>query len=123
MDLNLLKQVGVVALAGMNGLLAVWAFIALRQGRALPDRYYRLLPISPVVVAMQLLIGLTFVVEGRQPHLMHMFYGFLVGTGAILQMLLRPNLASGQKYRNKPLVHIALALFVGLLSARSWMSG
>lgn len=123
MDLNLLKQLGVIGLAGINGLLAVWAVIALRQKRALPDRYYRLLPVSPAVAAMQLLIGLFFVVEGRQPHLMHIFYGVLVGTGAILQLLMRPSLATGQKYRNKPIVHIALALFVGLLSARSWMSG
>lgn len=123
MNLVLLKQSGVIALAAVNATLLGWALITHRQRGSLPEGYYKLLPVSAMIAAFQVLMGLYFLVEGRQVHLMHLFYGSLVAIGAILQFQVRPATASGQRYRNKPLIHAALALFVALLAARSWMSG
>lgn len=123
MNLVLLKQAGAIALVAMNAALLIWTLVTHRTRRVLPAGYYRLLPFSSGVAAFQVAMGLFFLAQGRQVHLMHLFYGTLVATGAILQALMRPTTATGQKYRGKPLIHAALALFVALLAARSWMSG
>lgn len=117
------KQAGVLALAAVNLVLLVWAVLTHRQRRSLPEGYYRLLPVSIGIAAFQLSVGLFFIIQGRQPHLQHLVYGGLVGVGAILQILVRPGSAVGQRYRNKPLVHAVLALFVALVGIRSWMTG
>lgn len=123
MNLVLLKQSGVVVLAAVNATLLGWALITHRRRGSLPEGYFKLLPASTAIATLQVLMGLYFLLEGRQVHLMHLFYGSLVAIGAIFQFQVRPTTASGQKYRNKPLIHAALALFVALLAARSWMSG
>lgn len=123
MNFVLVKQAGVAALVAVNAMLLGWALMTYRRKRSLPGGYYKLLPVSSAIAAFQVTIGLYFLLEGRQIHPMHLFYGILVGAGAILQFLLRPGTASGQRYRNRPLIHAALALFVTLLAARSWMSG
>lgn len=123
MNLLLFKDAGVIVLGAVNLALLVWAVVTYRQKRSLPEGYYRLLPISSLVAAFQVAMGLYFVLAGRQAHLMHIFYGTLVGTGALLQYLVRPGTATGQKYKAKPLIHAFLALFVALLAVRSWMSG
>ncbi|MFZ5824239.1 MAG: hypothetical protein ACOY94_07925 [Bacillota bacterium] len=123
MNLVLVKQSGVIALAAINATLIAWALITHRKRGSLPDGYYKLLPASTGIAAIQVLTGLYFLLEGRQVHLMHIFYGTLVAIGAILQYQVRKGTAAGHKYRNKPLIHAAVALFVALLAARSWMSG
>lgn len=121
--LLLAKQAGVIILVLVNLVLVGWALTTHRQKRALPEGYYRLLPISTGIAAFQVSMGLYFLLTGLQVDLMHLLYGSLVATGAILQLVVRPGTATGRKYRGKPLVHAALALFVTLLSVRSWMSG
>lgn len=123
MYLLLFKQAGVIALVSINLALLVWAVATHRQKRSLPEGFYRLLPVSSLVAACQVGMGLFFLLDGRQAHPMHIFYGTLVAVGAVLQFLVRPTTAAGQKYKARPLVHAALALFVALLAVRSWMSG
>ncbi len=118
-----IKQFFVIALAAVNLALLVWALLAARQRRILPAGYYRLVPASIAIGAVQLGIGAFFLIQGRQPHLQHLLYGGLVGVGALLQFLLRPGTALGERYRNRPLVHGVLALFVALVGIRSWMTG
>lgn len=117
------KQAGVIALAAVNLALLVWALFTGRKRRSLPGGYYRLLPVSIGIAVFQLSVGLFFIIRGRQPHLQHLFYGALVAIGALLQFLVRPGSATGQRYRHKPLVHAVLALFVALVGIRSWMTG
>lgn len=119
----LAKQAGVIALALINVTLLGWAILTHRHMRPLSAGYYKLLPVSSLIAAFQVCMGIYFLVEGRQAHLMHLFYGSLVGAGALLQFLVRPTTATGQKYKAKPLIHAVLALFVALLAVRSWMSG
>ncbi len=76
-----------------------------------------------MIAFFQVGMGLYFLWQGRVVMPMHLFYGILVGSGALAQLLVRPGTALGQKYRGKPLVHAVLSLFVGLLAARSWMAG
>lgn len=123
MNLLLVKQGGVILLSSLNAVLLGWALLAHRQKRGMPGGYYRLLPISAAIGLFQVGMGLFFLWQGRVVMPMHLFYGTLVGSGAIAQLLLRPGSGLGQQYRGKPLVHAALALFVGLLAARSWMAG
>jgi hypothetical protein len=42
--------------------------------------------------------------------------------GASAQAALNRRTAAGHQYRARPLVHLFLALFVGLLAARAWMA-
>lgn len=118
-----MKQIGVLALAAVNLVLLVMAVVAARQRRPVPAVYYKVLPASLAIALLQLSVGVYFVLEGQQPHLQHVLYGILVGVGGTLQFLLRPGSASGQRYRNRPLVHAVLALFVVLVGLRSWMTG
>lgn len=117
-----LKRGGVILLVALNLVLLTWALLVYRRRGALPDGYYRLLPLSPVVAAIQLTLGVTVFARGMRPDVMHIFYGVLVGTGALLQGLLGRRTALGHRYRARPLIHLVLALFVALLSARSWMA-
>ncbi|MFO7273491.1 MAG: hypothetical protein LOD90_11155 [Symbiobacteriaceae bacterium] len=117
------KQFFVVALAAVNLVLLVWALIAHRQRRALPDGYYRLLPVSAAIALAQVGIGIFFVIQGRIPYWQHVLYGTLVGLGGILQLSLLPGTRAGQQYRSRPLVLAILALFVALVAIRSWMTG
>lgn len=123
MNMLQMKQLGVIALAAVNLVLLVWAVVAARQRRAMPAGYYRVLPVSIAIALFQLGVGAFFVLQGRIPHLQHLLYGGLVGVGALLQFLLRPGSSTGQRYRNRPLVHAVLALFVALVGIRSWMTG
>jgi hypothetical protein len=122
LNLVLVKQFGVISLVGVNLFLLGLAVAAYRQKRPLPATYYKLLPVSPAIAAFQIAMGLFFLSKGFQVHGMHLFYGIVVGTGAALQVLLRPTTATGQRYKARPLVHAVLALAVSLVAIRSWMS-
>lgn len=117
-----LKRGGAILLVALNLGLLVLALLAYRRRQALSDGYYRLLTWSPVVAAVQLTLGITVFTRGMRPDVMHIFYGALVGTGALLQGLLGRRTNLGHRYRARPAVHLFLALFVALLSARSWMA-
>lgn len=123
LNLLLVKQAGVIALAAINVTLLTRAIVTHRRKGPLSEGYYQLLPASTGIAAFQVCVGLYFLLTGRQVHLMHLFYGILVASGALMQFLVRPGTALGQKYKAKPLVHAFLALFVALLAVRSWMSG
>lgn len=119
----LLKQIGVGTLGVTNLVLLIWSLLRHRRHQSIPDSLFKLLPVSVVVAAFQVgmgawfVLGLGLVVTGR-----HLFYGLLVATGAIAQLLLLPRLPLGQRYRGKPLVYAFWALFVLLTAFRSWMS-
>lgn len=117
-----LKRGGAIVLIAINLVLLVWAIRAYRRKFTLADGYFKLLPFSPAVAVVQLILGVSFYASGVRPPLMHIFYGVLIGLGATGQVLVGPRTGLGQKYRAKPLVHAFLALFVALLSARSWMA-
>ncbi|BAD39391.1 hypothetical protein [Symbiobacterium thermophilum] len=117
------KQFFVIALATVNLVLLIWALLAHRQRRVLPAGYYRLLPASAAIGLVQVSIGMFFLIQGRIPYWQHVLYGALVGVGAVLQFVLLPGTPAGQQYRNRPLVHAAVALFVALVGIRSWMTG
>lgn len=119
----LVKQTAASLLAAVNGCLFLWAFLTYRKREAMPDGYYRLLMTSPALAAVLVAMGLTFLTQGMRAPGMHIFYGAVVGSGAIAQLALgRRRSAVGHKYRARPLVHLVLALFVGLLGARAWMA-
>ncbi len=118
----LAKQTGAVLLITLNLTLLTLAFRAYRQKASLPDAYYRVLPISAAVGAAVFLTGLSFLLRGLVPHGMHVFYGVMVLLGVTAQAALRHRTALGQRYRAKPLVHLFVALFVMLLTLRSWMA-
>jgi hypothetical protein len=117
-----LKRTGALLLTLVNLALFVWAVLVYRKRGAMPDGYYRLLAASPVVAAFQVALGLTFLAQGYRPPGMHLFYGIMVGVGSTAQAVLNRRTAAGHAYRARPLVHLVLALFVGLLAARAWMA-
>jgi len=117
------KRLFVISLAAVNLVLLIWAVLTHRQRRVLPAGYYRLVPVSVAIGFLQLAIGGFFLIQGRQPYLQHLIYGGLVELGVVLQLLLRAGTRAGEQYRNKPLVHAALDLFVALVGLRSWMTG
>lgn len=116
------KRGGAILLATVNIGLLVWAIRAYRQKVTLPSGYFKLLPLSPVVAAMQLILGISFVGAVVQLPIMHIFYGVLVSLGAIAQTLLGLRTGLAERYKAKPLVHAFIALFVALLTARAWMA-
>jgi len=117
-----LKRTLAAVLPSINLVLLVWALLCWRRRATLPGGFYRLLPLSPLVAAVQLILGITFVSQGLQAPLMHMFYGVLTGLGATGQALLSRRTALGQANRARPLTYAFLALFVLLLGVRSWMA-
>jgi hypothetical protein len=117
-----LKRGGASALIVINLGLLVWALRAHFRKFALPDRFFSLMLLSPAVAAVQVVAGITMYTVGFRPPLMHVLYGVLIGLGATGQLLLRRGTGLWQKYRAKAWVYAFLALFVGLLSARSWMA-
>ncbi|MDF2626361.1 MAG: hypothetical protein K0R39_192 [Symbiobacteriaceae bacterium] len=117
------KQTAALLLAAVNGCLLVWAILTYRRRGAMPDSYYRLLMVSPAAAAVLVAMGLAFLAQGYIAPGMHIFYGSVVGAGGLAQLALgRRRSALGHKYRARPLVHLVLALFVGLLGARAWMA-
>ena len=112
----------VLLLAAANLTLLVWAVMAYRRREPLPRAYFRMLPISPVIAAVLLAVGLWFFTGGMRPPGMHIFYGSVVGLGAVGQMVLGSRTQLGHRYRARPVVHGFLALFVGLLAVRAWMA-
>lgn len=122
MILLLVKQALAVGVVALNAGLLVWAIGTFRRKGPLPEGYYRWLRISPLVAITLPLLGLFFLGRGTQVEVMHIFYGVLVTLGIAAQFLLSSRRAVAQKYRTRPLVHAFLALFVMLLTARSWMA-
>lgn len=120
-DFGLLKEAGAAALAVANLILLGIAVVAYRGRRSLPQSYFQLVPLSAAVAVYQVGLGITFVLFGKRPPLMHVFYGILVGLFAVGQGVLRWT-PLGQRYRGKPIVHGFFALVIMLLSIRSWMS-
>lgn len=119
----LAKQTAALLLAAVNGCLLLWAFLTYRRRGAMPEGYYRLLMASPALAAVLVAMGLTFLTQGMRAPGMHIFYGAVVGSGALAQLAVgRRRTALGHKYRTRPVVHLVLALFVGLLGARAWMA-
>lgn len=123
MTFVILKQGGAIALIAINLVLLIRTVTAYRQKRAIPPDYFRMATASPALAAGLFAVGLYFMLEGRQAHVMHIFYGVLVILGAAAQWVLRGNSALAQTARAKPLWHAFVALFILLLAARSWMSG
>lgn len=116
------KRTVVLLLAGLNGLLLVWAYLAYRRKGALPDRFYKLLLLSPAVAAVNVVLGLTFLTVGQRAPGMHIFYGSLVGLGTVAQVALSRRTRLGHKYRARPMIYAFLSLFVGLIAVRAWMA-
>lgn len=119
----LTKQIGASLLGGINLVLVIWAVVRYRSRQSIPDGFYKLLYGSLAVAAMQLFVGLYFVLgQGKVATGRHLFYGIMVGVGALVQLLLLPKLPLGTRYRGRPLVYAFWALFVLLATFRSWMS-
>lgn len=118
-----LKRSGAMLLAGVNLVLLVWAFAAHFRRSALSDAFYKWLPFSPLVALVQVGLGLSFLARGWQVVGMHIFYGSMIGVGALAQFLLRRNTKAGHTYRARPAVYGFLSLFVMLLTIRAWMVG
>jgi hypothetical protein len=118
-----LKVAGAAVLAGLNLTLLVWAFGTHLKRRPLSDGYYKLLPFSPLVAAVLVALGLSFLARGWQVVGMHIFYATMISLGAVGQFLVRRNTKAGHVYRARPAVHGFLALFVMLLTVRAWMVG
>lgn len=121
MDFGLLKEAGAAALAVTNLILLGIAVAAYRGRRSLPQVYFQVVPLSTAVAVYQVGLGITFVLMGLRPPLMHVFYGILVGISALGQGVLRWT-PLGQRYRGKPMTHAFFAMVIMLLSIRSWMS-
>lgn len=117
-----LKEMGATLLVALNAILLIWAAVAYRRRQSMADAYYGLLAASPVIAAFQVLMGLTYITQGMRAPGMHIFYGCLISAGALAQVVLGRRTAVGHRYRARPLVHLFVALFVGLLSARAWMA-
>ncbi len=110
-------------LGGINLILVIWATLRYRRRQSVPDGFYKLWPVSILVAAFQLSIGLYWVyIQGKVANGQHLFYGIVVGTAAVVQTLLLPKLPLGQRYRGKPLVYAFWALVVLLATFRSWMT-
>lgn len=122
MSILTVKVLGVTVLALTNLALLIQAGLAYRHKRSLGEGYYRLLVISPVVGAIQVIMGFVFLAMTYRAPAMHIFYGGLVAVGALAQAGLHLRFEAGQLYRGKPLIHAFLALFVLLLSLRSYMA-
>lgn len=117
------KQFGASILGFINLVLVIWAVMQYRRRQSVTESFYKLWPASILVSVFQVGLGLWFVLaQGKVAEKQHLLYGILVGVGAIAQVFLLPNLPLGRRYRGKPLVYAFWALFVLLLTARSWMS-
>lgn len=122
MNWFLAKQAFAIGVIVINAVLLIWAIGTFRRKGPLPEGYYRWLRMSPLVAIALPLLGLFFLGGGAQVEVMHIFYGVLVTLGIAAQYLLASRRAVAQTYRTRPLVHAFLALFVLLLTARSWMA-
>lgn len=118
----LIKQIGVSLLGAINLILIVWATLAHRRRQSLPEAYYKLLLASVGVSVFQVGVGLWFLLEGKVVTGRHLFYGIVVGTGALGQALLGRRLPLGQRYRGKPLVYAFFGLVVLASAVRSWLT-
>lgn len=116
------KHAAATLLMAVNLGLLVWSFVLHRQRRPVPAGYFRLLVISAVAGLFLVGVGVYFLLQGWFPLNLHLLYGTLAGVGALLQLAVHPRSGAGKAYRLQPLVHAALALFVGLVALRSWMS-
>lgn len=117
-----LKQGLALFVITLNLILVGWALWTYRRRQPLPDGYYRVLLVAPAVALALPLLGVLFWGQGSIVRGMHLFYGILVSLGLLAQFALRRHTAAGHRYRTRPLVHAALALFVLLLTVRSWMA-
>jgi hypothetical protein len=81
----------VVAAAG-NAVLTVWAFAAHRmRQRAMAPAFWTVVLVVAAVLAVQMAAGVVLAVAGARPRtLLHLLYGVLVLTGAVVQVGLRP---------------------------------
>lgn len=109
-------------LAVLNAGLLVGALAAHFRRRPLPAAHFRGYALSHLLAAVLVIMGLTFLGRGQVAPWMHIFYGVLVTVGSVGQLVLRPKTEPGQKYRNRPLVHATLALFVLLTAGRAILS-
>lgn len=117
-----MKQMVVLGLVATNvSLLSISVWVYHRRG-SMPDWYYRLLPLSPLLAAALVSLGFLFLSEGRFAPGMHLFYGAMVTLGVLGQLLVGLRSGRRQQYQARPVVHGFLALFVALLAARAWMS-
>lgn len=116
------KHAAATLLMVINAGLLIWSLLMLRRKRPMPAAYYRLLLVSAVAGLFLVGAGVYFLLRGWFPLNRHLLYGTLVGVGALLQLAVQPRSAAGRKYSAQPYVHAALALFVGLVALRSWMS-
>lgn len=118
---GILKQAAVLLLLATNIALLSAAVVAYRRRSAMPDWYYLLVFLSPVLAGLLVSLGLLYLSAGRVALGMHIFYGALASVGAGGQLLLGLRGGMRHQYRARPLVHGFLALLVTLVAARAWM--
>jgi len=82
----------IYAVGAANLVLACWAFIAnLRKQHILPRTFWTVLLLVLVVLVVQVAAGITLTAGGSRPKAaLHILYGILVGTTAVVQFGLRP---------------------------------
>jgi len=80
------------AVVAANFVLACWAFIAnVRKQHVLPRIFWAVLLLSLVALVVQVAAGITLTAGGSRPKAaLHILYGILVGTTAVVQFGLRP---------------------------------
>lgn len=122
MSLHMLKIAVVGIMVVGNTALLITSLVCHRRRCILPAAYYVVVSVIQFLAVAQVAVGLWFLYRGYPLQLMHLIYGLLVFTGACLHEMLKPTRALGQIYRNRPLAHAALGLFVLLVVLRSWLS-
>ena len=120
--------VGLLFLAGST-VLGIWAFACYRRRLALPRPYWMALRVTAALLAVQVILGLTFVGAHMLPQdRLHFMYAGLVTLGVAAQELLRPTASLGRMLReeggfNEAGTYALITIVVALLTLRLWMTG
>lgn len=120
--------IGLLFLAAST-ILAIWAFVCYRRRLSLPGAYWRALRIPAALLAVQIVLGITFVAAHMlPPDRLHFMYAGLVTLGVAAQEMLRPTGSLGRTLReegtfNEAGIYAAITAVVALLTLRLWMTG
>ena len=128
MLLRIHLTVGLLFLA-VSTVLGIWAFGCYRRRLALPRSYWTALRVAAALLAVQIVVGLTFVAAHMLPRdRLHFMYAGLVTLGVAAQELLRPTASLGRTLReeggfNEAGTYAIITIVVALLTLRLWMTG
>lgn len=122
MGWHTLKTIVAAGLTATSLALLLLALDCHRRRRPMPAVYYSVAALLQLQAAGQIAVGVYLLWRGFWVPGMHLVYAALLALGAVVLQVLAPFSPTGQAYRNRPLVHALVALFLLAVAVRAWWS-